>query len=183
MKKSNMSSAEMVTVVGVFPGYAEARRAIEALRGSGYQNEQIGVFGPDDRSSFSDDSTNTQWEDGAGIGAAVGGITGLGFGTAVAAGLMSPLGPVIAGGAIVALLASSVAGASIGTVVGALVGAGIPEDEAQWHASELETGHVVVTVRTMNATHVRNLLDEYGAINRPSAEISIPGNALPATPY
>ncbi|MBX9581272.1 MAG: general stress protein, partial [Gemmataceae bacterium] len=74
-------------------------------------------------------------------------LTGLGLGLAVAAGLMSPLGPAIAGGALVSLLASAGAGAVVGTVAGGLVGLGIPEDEAGWYAGEVDAGRVVVTVR------------------------------------
>lgn len=179
----------MVTAIGVFPGYAEARRAVETLRANGYQDNQIGVIGPHDeeaqqqRSGLPNDPTFTHWEEGAGIGAAAGGLTGLGLGAAVAAGLMSPLGPIVAGGTIVALIASAGAGAVVGTVVGALVGLGIPEEEAKWYVSELEAGHVVVTVRAANSDTAQNILNQHGAINRPAPETSIPGNALPATPY
>lgn len=143
------------TVAGVFSGYAEARRAVQALRDAGYSDDRIGVIGPDRdhpaghhaHSGLPGDPTHTRWEEGAGIGAAAGGATGLGLGLAVAAGLISPLGPVIAGGALVALLASAGAGATVGTVMGGLVGLGIPEDEAGFYAGEVDQGRVVVTVR------------------------------------
>src|SRR5206468_7270368 len=110
--------AGLVTAVGVFPGYAEARRAIDALRRAGYRDDQIGVIGPHEdaahekRTGLPNDPTHTHWEEGAGIGAAAGGLAGLGLGAAVAAGLMSPLGPVVAGGTLVALIASAGAGAT-----------------------------------------------------------------------
>jgi|SRR5262245_13188871 len=179
---------EVVTAIGVFPRYAEARQAVEALRSAGFQNDQIGVIGPEDRrkaperSGLANDPTHTQWEEGAGIGAAAGGLTGLGLGAAVAAGLMSPLGPVVAGGTLVALLASAGAGATVGTVMGGLIGLGIPEDDTRWYVSELEAGRVVVTVRAAKSDVAQNILNQHGAINRPPAG-SIPGNALPATPY
>jgi len=189
MKRSNTGNTDLVTATGVFSGYAEAHRAIDALRAAGYQNDQIGVIGPGDReesraqrSGLPGDPLDTQWEEGSGIGAAAGGLAGLGLGAAVAAGLMSPLGPVVAGGTIVALIASAGAGAAVGTVVGALVGAGIPEEDAQWQTSELEAGRVLVTVRAADSAHARRILDEHGATNRPS-ETAIPGHALPATPY
>ena len=101
-----------VTALGVFPGYAEARRAVEALRQAGYRDDQIGVLGPGaadaarERSGLANDPTHTRWEEGTGIGAAAGGLAGLGLGAAVAAGLMSPLGPIVAGGWLVAMLAA-----------------------------------------------------------------------------
>jgi hypothetical protein len=111
----------------------------------------------------------------------------LGLGAAVAAGLMSPLGPVVAGGTAIALLASAGGGAAVGTFVGALAGLAVPEDEAQWYASELEAGRVVVTVRAENAAAAQDILNGHGTTRRPtrqpSDETAIPGNALPATPY
>lgn len=195
MKRSN---TELVTAIGVFSGYAEARLAVEALRAAGYRDDQIGVTGPhspeahEHRSGLPHDPTFTHWEEGAGIGAAAGGLAGLGLGAAVAAGLMSPLGPVMAAGALAALLFGAGSGAAVGSFVGALVGMSIPEEEAKWYASELEAGRVIVTVRAANGEEARNILSRNGALNLPepkhsadqqSDETSIPGNSLPATPY
>jgi hypothetical protein len=189
----------LVTAVGVFPGYAEATRAIFALREAGFHHEQIGVAGPEgkatpkseDFSGLPNDPTRTRWEEGAGIGAAVGGMAGLGLGAAVALGLMSPLGPIVAGGTLVALLASAGGGATVGTMVGALIGLGIPEGDAQWYVSEVEAGRVVVTVRGEEGERAREIMDRYGAIQRPgtgvesvtSVRTAVYGNAVPATPY
>ena len=190
------ADAGLVTAVGVFPGYTEATRAIFALREAGFRADQIGVAGPKDAlrsenfSGLTDDPTRTRWEEGAGIGAAAGGLAGLGLGAAVALGLMSPLGPIVAGGTLVALVASAGGGAAVGTVVGGLVGLGIPEGDAQWYVSEVEAGRVVVTVRAENGALARDILDRYGSMRRPSspgpalpADAAIPGNAVPATPY
>ncbi|HVL15035.1 MAG TPA: hypothetical protein VM529_20860 [Gemmata sp.] len=189
----------LVTAVGVFPGYEEAVRAVTALRDAGFREDQIGVAGPDTTgatgahfSGLHHDPTHTRWEEGAGIGAAVGGVAGLGLGAAVALGLMSPLGPVVAGGALVALLASAGGGATVGTIVGGLIGLGIPEADAQWYVEEVEAGRVVVTVRGGSGDHAQEILDRHGANRRPPEnppaapgddDNAIPGNALPATPY
>jgi hypothetical protein len=194
----------LVTAVGVFPGYAEASRAVDALRRAGFSDDQIGVAGPDGgeskppaaSSGLSDDPTRTRWEEGAGIGAAVGGVAGLGLGAAVALGLMSPLAPAVAGGALIALIASAGGGATVGTLVGGLIGLGIPEGDAQWYQAEVQAGRVVVTVRGDNGDVARDILDRHGAVNRPPSGAAtyhppasdtdgaeIPGNALPATPY
>lgn len=187
------SGAGVVTAVGVFPGYAEARRAVDALRRAGIRDDQIGVLGPGDavrekRSGLPNDPTHTRWEEGAGIGAAAGGLAGLGLGAAVAAGLMSPLGPVVAGGTLVALLASAGGGATVGAVMGGLAGLGVPEDAAQWYAGELEAGRVVVTVHAPDGAAARDILLAHGAGERAPAEkarseTAVYGNALPATPY
>jgi hypothetical protein len=182
------SGAGTVLATGVFSSYVEARQAIEALRRAGYRDDQIGVLGPNERrheeprSGLPNDPTHTRWEEGTGIGAATGGIAGLGLGAAIAAGLISPLGPVLAGGTLVALLASAGAGATVGTVVGGLIGLGIPEEEAHWYASELEAGRVVVTVQDAG-TAAGEILNTHGAKSRSSPSTAVPGNALPATPY
>lgn len=183
------TGAEAITALGVFPDYASAHRAVESLRNAGYRDDQLSVLGPDEaaaarekRSGLKDDSTHTRWEEGAGIGAAAGGLAGLGLGAAVAAGLMSPLGPVVAGGWIVALIASAGTGAAVGTVVGGLAGAGVPEEDARWYAGELEAGRVVVTVRGGDATRAGQILHDHAA-GRPPSGNAVYGNGLPATPY
>ncbi len=183
----------LIVAAGVFPGYAEARRAVDALRRAGYRDDQIGVLGPGDavpenRSGLPNDPTHTRWEEGAGLGAAAGGLAGLGLGAAIAAGLLSPLGPVVAGGTLVALIASAGGGATVGAVMGGLAGLGVPEDDARWYASELEAGRVVVTVHAADGSAARDILRAHEAGQRTTAgatqsETAVHGNALPATPY
>jgi hypothetical protein len=194
MSTSNTDPRE-TTVVGVFDGFAEARRAVDALRRAGCRDDQIGVIGPESggdagvphkhHTGLANDPTHTHWEEGAGIGAAAGGAAGLGIGLAVAAGLISPLGPVVAGGALVALLASAGTGAAVGTVVGALCGLGIPEDEAVWYVGELESGRVVVTVHPPrdDAAVVADVLRQHGARVKPGSTVGVYGTGLTATPY
>jgi hypothetical protein len=190
------AGTNLVTAIGVFNGFAEARRAVEQLRIAGFTDDQIGVMGPRDlselpeRSGLPEDPTYTHWEEGAGIGAAAGGLAGLGLGAAVAAGLMSPLGPVVAGGTLVGLLASAGAGAAVGSVVGMLAGLGVAEEDARWYQSELEAGRVVVTVRAASSDVAQDILDKCGAVNRPkparthaTRDEHIDGNAVQATPY
>ena len=171
---ANKTDDELVTAIGVFPGYAEAGRAVEALRAAGFRDDHIGVVGPHDRdrlperSGLPNDPTHTQWEEGAEIGAAAGGLAGLGFGAAVVAGLITPIGPVLAGGALAALLAGTASGAAIGAFIGAFAGMGVSEEDARWYASEVQAGRVVVTVRGSNGTAAQDILDRQGAVNRPA---------------
>jgi hypothetical protein len=184
-------SREERAAAATFHGYAEARRAVEALRAAGFRDDQISVIGPKEagevppskHTGLPGDPTHTRWEEGSGIGAAAGGLAGLGLGLAVATGLMSPLGPVVAGGAIVAVLASAGTGAAVGTVVGALCGLGIPEDEAHWFSQELAAGRVVVTVHGPNADNAPDVLRSAGGSLRDVSMIGIPGTGLPATAY
>jgi hypothetical protein len=141
------------TIVGVFHDRADATSALNALRAAGFEENQIGVISrhtteraAEPQTGLQDDPTGTRWEEGTGIGAAAGAATGLGLGVAVAAGLIPAVGPVIAGGTLMALLASAGAGAAAGTVVGGLIGLGIPEDEAAIYETEVTSGRTLVTV-------------------------------------
>jgi len=137
--------------VGTFRDRSDATDAIRELREAGFSDRQLGLISKHDadwntRTGLANDPTSTHWEEGTGIGAAAGAATGVGLGLAVAAGLMPPLGPIIAGGTLVALLASAGTGAAVGTVVGGLVGLGIPEEHATTYANDVTAGNTLVTV-------------------------------------
>jgi hypothetical protein len=180
-------------LVGVFPGFAEARRAVEELRRSGFRDDQLGVLGPNhdevlpsvEKSGLPSDPLGTHWEEGAGIGAAAGATAGAGLGLAVAVGLLPPLGPVIAGGTLVALLASAGAGAAAGTAVGGILGLGIPEDHARIYEGELRAGRVLVTVRPEAGQDEasRRILRDLGGVPHGAPDIGTYGTGVPATPY
>ncbi len=148
------------TAVGVFDDRAAAAEAVRGLRAVGFADSHIGVISRDagaaadsrtdweggTRTGLPGDPTHTRWEEGTGLGAAAGAVTGTGLGLAVAAEPIPGVGPVIAGGALVALLASAGAGATVGTVIGGLVGLGVPEDEAAGYETDFNTGRTLVTV-------------------------------------
>jgi hypothetical protein len=146
-----------MTAVGTFTDRSDAVAAVRELRDVGFAESQIGLISKreeagastsdrSERTGLADDPTHTRWEEGAGIGAAAGALTGTGLGLAVAAGLIPPLGPVIAGGTLLALLASAGGGAAVGTVVGGLIGLGIPEEEAASYEEEVTSGRTLVAV-------------------------------------
>src|SRR4051812_18845349 len=104
------------TVIGVFADRDRARAAVEDLRRAGFRDDQIGLVGRDrtnnavtttttaaghehgrEKSGLPNDPTHSRWEEGTGLGAAAGAVTGTGLGLAVAAGLIPGVGPVIAG--------------------------------------------------------------------------------------
>lgn len=157
--------------VGIFENPMQAREAIRSLRAAGFPDTQIGVVSRNrdesERSGLADDPTGTRWEEGSGIGAAAGAVTGTGLGLAVAAGLIPGVGPAIAGGTLIALLASAGAGATVGTVLGALVGLGIPEDDASFYESEVLGGRTIVTVHSPNrAADAREIMLTNGGVER-----------------
>jgi hypothetical protein len=164
------------TAVGIFADRETARDAVRALQAAGFTDSQIGLISRHmdrgERTGFENDPTHTHWEEGAGIGAAAGALTGTGLGIAVVAGLIPPLGPVVAGGTLMALLASAGAGATAGTVIGGLIGLGIPEDEATAYETDVTAGRTLITVAggTRYAEAVE-ILRRHGATVRNSAAI------------
>jgi hypothetical protein len=102
---------------------------------------------------------------GTASGALLGGITGflLGLGTLAIPGL----GPVLAAGPIAAALGGAAIGAAGGGLIGALIDAGVPEEYASAYATDVERGHVLVTVTTDTASRsdIRDILGDAGALN------------------
>jgi hypothetical protein len=177
------------SAVAAFADRDRAKDAIAALRRNGFSDDQIGLLGPyervtTDRSGLPNDPTNSKWEEGAGLGAAGGAAIGLGLGAAVMAGLLGPLG-VVAGGPLVALLASAGTGAAAGSVVGGLIGLGVPEEEARWYESEVTSGRTLVTVHDADdrIDEARRILRDHGGSVRDADEIGTYGSGLTATPY
>jgi len=173
-------------VVGIFDDYRQADEAIGELRRAGFRDDEIGILSRTTVTSETgivNDPTHSRWEEGAGIGAAAGAITGTGLGLAVAAGLIPGVGPVIVGGALAAMLASAGAGAAVGTVLGALIGLGIPEEESQFYESEFKAGRTLVTVRAGSRNEQAwQILRRHGA-HEPATAAAAFGTGVEATPY
>jgi hypothetical protein len=194
---------QRATIVGVFSHRAKAEAAVEDLRRAGFRDDQIGIVARTgdtagtstraltheqfkERTGLSHDPTHSQWEEGAGVGAAAGAATGAGLGLAVAAGLIPGIGPVIAGGTLAAILVSTGTGAAVGAVLGGLIGLGVPEQEAAYYDTEFRSGRTVVTVRAdERSADAWNILVRHGAYDyERRGEAEAPrGTGLEATPY
>jgi hypothetical protein len=171
------------TVVGVFDQAADARAAIDDLCRTGFENRCIGFITPGARPDNLADRTH--WEAGAGVGAALGAAIGGAAGLVAAAAMLSPIGPVMVGGAIAALLASVGVGAATGSVFGALVGVGISEEDARWYEDELKAGRTIVTVQDADerAEEAREVFRQHHATVREPSPIGVYGTGVPATPF
>jgi hypothetical protein len=152
-----MSTTTRSTVVGVFPGREQANRCIEELRRAGFRDDQIGLVARDmDRTGASppalDRATGTHVAEGSAIGAATGAGVGALWAIGIATLGLPAVGPAVAGGILMAVLASAGGGAAVGTLVGALIGLGIPEEDAEFYESEFKAGRVLVTVKADGRT-------------------------------
>ena len=63
------------------------------------------------------------------------------------------VGPLLAGGALLAALTGLVAGTVTGGILGALIQAGVPEDLAHTYAARLDAGAVLVLIQTDRLTN------------------------------
>ena len=146
-----MAMKMRAVAIGVFENVPQAKQAVEELRSAGFGDDRIGVAArdqdvkeevekglPDRKETYAEEGTAV----GAIGGAAVGGLWGLG----IAAGALPAIGPVIAGGTLAAMLASSALGAAAGGLAGVLIGWGIPEEEARKYETDLQAGRIIIAV-------------------------------------
>jgi len=155
--------------VGVFRTHEQARHVVAELQRLGFRDDEIGIVAKHNTDDFGmeGDPTESRWEEGTAIGAAAGAATGVGLGIAVVAGLMSPVGPLIAGGALVGLLASAGTGAAVGTLFGGLIGLGVSEEDASFYDSEVQAGRYVVTVEAgRRSNEVRSVFTRHEGFDR-----------------
>jgi len=136
------------TAVGVFGDRASAQRAVDDLKRAGFRDDQIGIITQkaDEHTTTAGRDTGSKAAEGAAIGAATGAGVGALWALGIAASIFPPLG-IVAGGTLMAVLASAGAGAAVASLVGALVGLGIPEEEATFYEGEVKAGRTLVTVK------------------------------------
>jgi hypothetical protein len=172
------------TVVALFDDVNHAHAALRELRDMGVPNADISLVAHDRTGEYGRSVTGTTATDaamtegaattaGAGVGAALGGLTGLlvGLGMLTIPGI----GPVLAAGPIGTALGGligaglgAVGGGIAGGLVGALVDMGIPEERAGYYAEGVRRGGVLVTVRASDealADRVHAVLDRHHAVN------------------
>jgi hypothetical protein len=141
-----MTAAKRSVVVGIFEDSAQAEKAIRDLQDAGFSKEQIGfaVRAP----SGADHAAAPQGASGLGAlvggytGVAAGGILGGLLGLAISAAIPG-IGPVFAAG----IVGLALGGAYVGGIVGALVGMGIPHEEAQHYHRHVQEGRILLAVK------------------------------------
>jgi uncharacterized protein (TIGR02271 family) len=160
---------QTATVVGVFHDRQQALKAVEELKWAGFREDHIGVATRSEGEPALDRNTGSKAAEGAAIGAVTGAGIGVLWGIGVAAQVFPPLG-IVAGGTLMALIASAGTGAGVATVIGALVGLGVPEDEAAYYEGEVKGGRTIVTVQADGRQdEAWAILSRCGAYNRSTA--------------
>ncbi len=140
-------------VFGIAKNESQAVMISNALKASGFSNNDVSVLFPD-RTGTRDfaHEQNTKAPEGAATGAGTGAVLGGALGWLVGIGALAipGLGPFIAAGPIMAALAGAGVGAAAGGLTGALVGMGIPEYEAKRYEGKVKDGNILMSVHTRN---------------------------------
>ena len=142
-------------VFGIANSYAQAELIVEALKTSGFSNNDISVLLPDkDGTRDFAHEKNTKAPEGAAAGAGTGGVVGGVLGWLVGIGSLAipGVGPFVAAGPIMAALSGAAVGTAVGGLTGALVGLGIPEFEAKRYEGKLREGNILISVHSENST-------------------------------
>ena len=142
----NQEVFTMRTITGLFDTYDEASSAVRSLKDAGISGDDISIVANNsDGSHGRHDGADNVAQDagaGAGIGAAVGGAGGLLTGLGLLA--IPGVGPVVAGGWLLATAVGAVAGAAVGGATGGIVGAmteaGVDEQDAHVYAEGVRRG-------------------------------------------
>lgn len=143
----------MTTVTAIFKDRLSAEQAIARLESAGLTSSQISLLMTDEaRGSHFKLKESDKSDEGAAMGAGVGGLIGAVAGTVLSAGVIVIPGlNLVVAGTIISALAGLGTGAVAGGLVGGLIGAGIPEHEAKYYEKALAQGHILVAVQTANS--------------------------------
>jgi Protein of unknown function (DUF3341) len=158
-----------ISVFGIYPTRAQAENAVDTLRMEGFRSDDVSALLPDNHSNkeFATEK-NTKAPEGTATGATTGAVIGgvLGWMAGIGALAIPGVGPLIAAGPIMGLLAGAGAGGVTGGIVGALVGMGIPEYEAKRYEGRVKSGGILLSVHCDNsdwASKAKDILKRTGA--------------------
>jgi uncharacterized membrane protein len=152
------------TVIASFSQRDSAERAINDLRGKGFERD-ISILAKDEKGGKGDaDKYSARFTggdpvtDGVGTGGVVGGLLGLAAGAGALA--IPGIGPLVAAGPIAGILS----GAATGGIAGGLADYGIPKEKSRFFEEKIKQGDVLVMVRCDDnkAQEASGVLTRYG---------------------
>jgi ActD protein len=156
-------------VFGIYKDSVSLGQGLERLRSSGFRSTDVSVLMPENLGTKDlAHKKETKAPEGATTGGVAGGVIGgaLGWLAGIGALAIPGLGPFIAAGPIMGMLAGAGAGGAIGGVVGSLVGMGIPEYEAKRYEGRIKSGGILLSVHCDESEWVKRakqILEETGA--------------------
>src|SRR5688572_13197768 len=156
-------------VFGIYANRMAAEIAVDEIKARGFRNTDVSVLFSDERSGkeFAHEK-NTKAPEGTAVGAGTGAVIGgaLGWLAGIGALAVPVVGPLIAAGPIVGLLAGAGIGGTLGGITGALVGMGMPEYEAKRFEGLIKEGGVLLSIHCDNSEWVdkaKRVLEDTGA--------------------
>jgi len=156
-------------VFGIYRDTVALGRGLERLRSAGFRSTDISVLMPENlgtkdfvhkKDTKAPEGATTGVVSGAVVGGALGWLAGIG------ALAIPGLGPFIAAGPIMGMLAGAGAGGAVGGVAGALIGLGVPEYEAKRYEGRVKSGGILLSVHCDGSEWVKRaktILEETGA--------------------
>ncbi len=157
------------SVFGVYRDTVALGGGLEAMRNAGFRNTDVSVLLPENAGTKDFvHQKDTKAPEGATTGVTTGAVVGgiVGWLAGIGALAIPGVGPLIAAGPIVAMLAGAGAVGAAGGIVGTLVGLGIPEYEAKRFEGRVRSGGTLVSVHCDDSEWVKRakrLLEETGA--------------------
>lgn len=149
-------SREYKRVVGIFPNRENLQNTIQALKDANFDMERVSLLARNiedvEGAKEITEKQGNEAQEGAGIGASTGTVLGGVGGFLIGVGLLAipGVGPILAAGAEIGALGSTLAGAGIGAatggIVGALIGLGIPEEKAKVYNERIKAGDYLLMV-------------------------------------
>lgn len=169
MDFTNTTNTEKKAVFGIYMNRSEVEAAVARLKTDGFLASDISVLMPSPETSekLAHENTTKAPEGtatGAGTGLVIGGT--LGWLVGIGALAIPGVGPLIAAGPIMAMLAGAGTGAALGGITGGLVGYGIPEYEAKRYESIVKEGGILLSVHTETEAELKRAkiaLEQTGA--------------------
>ena len=156
-------------VFGIYRDTVGLSGGLEALRSAGFRNTDISVLLPEN-SGTKDfvHQKDTKAPEGATTGATTGAVVGgiVGWLAGIGALAIPGIGPLIAAGPIIGMLAGAGAVGVAGGIVGTLIGLGIPEYEAKRYEGRVRSGGILVSVHCDDSEWVKRakrVLEQTGA--------------------
>jgi hypothetical protein len=162
-------SGKNTAAFGIYRDTVALGSGLEALRTAGFRGTDISVLMPENVGTKDFvHKKDTKAPEGATTGAASGAVIGgaLGWLAGIGALAIPGLGPFIAAGPIMGLLAGAGAGGAVGGLAGSLIGMGIPEYEAKRYEGRVKAGGILLSVHCDNSDWVKRakeILERSGA--------------------
>ena len=161
--------AKNISVYGIYKTKMGVENAITEFKTAGFRNSDISALFPTGTSNKEFAHVNsTKSAEGAAAGATSGIVLGgvLGWLAGIGSLAIPGVGPLIAAGPIVAMLAGAGVGGAVGSISGGLIGLGLPEYEAKRYEGQVKSGGVLLSVHCDDTTwssRAKEIMERTGA--------------------